>query len=133
MFPTRQKTSAHAIAPCLSLTHPERCATKLCAGKYKQFFRISNLRPNRDQNVVPEWTKMRYEGRSHPATPSKKKVRPALRKAGRSYSKSVPFLFKSQPWHTRRVEKCMETCPSEKSATHLAQGRSHFSKSTPKN
>ena len=30
----------------LGLTHPKRCSTKLCAGKYQKFFGISHLRPN---------------------------------------------------------------------------------------
>ena len=46
--------NAHAMAPCLSLTHPERCATKFCAGGCQKFLRISHLRPNREQNVVPK-------------------------------------------------------------------------------
>ena len=29
----------------LGLTHPKRCSTKLCAGKYQKFFGISHLRP----------------------------------------------------------------------------------------
>ncbi len=50
-FPT---TNACAMAPCLSLTHPERCATKFCARKCQRFLRICHLRPNHYISVVPK-------------------------------------------------------------------------------
>ncbi len=52
-----------------------------------------------------------------------KKTRPALRKAGRSFSKSGLFVFKSQSQHLRRVGKRTETCPSEKKCDPLCARR----------
>ena len=70
------------------------------------------------------------------------KARPALRKAGRTSSKSDRFASKSRPDHRRRVQKLAsqrkarpalrkagrtsQIRPPKKSATRLAQGRSHF-------
>ena len=56
-FPNSGAKNAHAMAPCLSLTHPERCATKLCAGKYDNFLGIFPLRPNHYKSVVPKCLK----------------------------------------------------------------------------
>ena len=56
-------------------------------------------------------------------SPKQPKMRPALRKAGRTLSHSGPFASRSQPCHFRRL---CDLVPQRKSATHLAQGRSHF-------
>ena len=53
-LPNSATKSAHAIAPCLSLTHPERCAAKFCARRCQKFLGIFHLRPHRDQNVAPQ-------------------------------------------------------------------------------
>ena len=76
------------------------------------------------------------------------KARPALRKAGRTFSKSGSFVSKSRPDHPRRVQKLasqrkarpalrkagrtFQIRPPKRSATRLAKGRSHFSNSTSK-
>ena len=70
------------------------------------------------------------------------KARPALRKAGRTSSKSGSFASKSRPDHPRRVQKLasqrkarpalrkagrtFQIRPQQKSATRLAKGRSPF-------
>ena len=76
--------NAHAMAPCLSLTHPERCAAKFCTGKCQKFLGISHLRPNRDQNVVPKWNQNATRRQVAPSNslPEKSATRLAL---GRSH------------------------------------------------
>ena len=69
------------------------------------------------------------------------KARPALRKAGRTFSKSGSFVSKSRPDHPRRVQKLafqtkarpalrkagrtFQIRPPKRSATRLAKGRWH--------
>ena len=76
------------------------------------------------------------------------KARPALRKAGRTSSKSEQFASTSRPDHPKRVWKLatqrkarpalrkagrtFQIQPPKRSATRLAKGRSHFSNSTSK-
>ena len=102
------------MALCLSLTHRERCAAKFCAGKCLKFFRISHLRPNRDQNVVPEGTQNATrlaQGRSH-------------------FIPVRAFCLQiSAPCHFKRI---CNLALQRKSATRLAQGRSHLANTSRK-
>ena len=52
VFSNSGAKNAHGMAQCLSLTYPDRCGTKFCAGECKKFLGISHIRPNRDQSVV---------------------------------------------------------------------------------
>ena len=65
---------------------------------------------------------------SDPPSPTPK-VRPALRKPGRTFSKLGSFVSKSQPYHLRGAWKL---ATQRKSATRFAQARSHFSNLTSK-
>ena len=51
-FPNLVPKNAPTVPLSIGLTHPERCATNLCAWKCQKFFGISHQRPNRDQNDV---------------------------------------------------------------------------------
>ena len=42
----------HIVAPGMSPTHPERCATEICARKYHKCLGIFHLRPDRDKTGV---------------------------------------------------------------------------------
>ena len=55
-FPNSGATNTHAMALSLSLTHEERCATKLCARKCQKYLEIFHLRPKRDQHIVSKWS-----------------------------------------------------------------------------
>ena len=57
-FPNSGATTDHAMAPPLSLTHPERCAAKLCARKYRKSLRIFRLRPDHDKKMFQKYLKM---------------------------------------------------------------------------
>ncbi len=59
--------------------------------------------------------------------PTREKARPALRKAGRPRPHSEPFASESQPGFIKGV---CNFASRRKSATHLAQGRSHSATSS---
>ncbi len=53
-FTNSSSKNDRAIAPSLTLTHPERCAFKLCARKYQKWTRIFYLGSNLDEKVVKQ-------------------------------------------------------------------------------
>ncbi len=51
-FTNSSSKNDRAIAPSLTLTYPERCASKLCVRTCQKLIRIFHLRPNRDEKVA---------------------------------------------------------------------------------
>ena len=53
-IPNLGANNAHAMALALNLTHPERCAPKLCARSRQKFLEIFRLRPIGEKHVPPK-------------------------------------------------------------------------------
>ncbi len=57
-FTNSSSKNDRAIAPSLTLTYPERCASKFCVRTCQKLTRIFHLRSNRDEKVGPSDSKI---------------------------------------------------------------------------
>ncbi len=87
--PNLGATNAHLVAQPLSLTHPERCAAKFSARKCRSFLMILHLRPNLDQNIVPEYLQ------HSPPSPVQGVLVPG---------KGLPCVGSGRRWHTNGLQ-----------------------------